>query len=321
MTDYLLPTLIPIPAGPFLLGSDVNDAVANENEKPRHSVELPFYQIGKYPITNEEYAYFVNDTSFAAPSHWQETTPPSELLDHPVVNISLIAASSYCEWLSQKTGMLFALPTEEQWEKAARGAAPDMRQYVWGDAWKPDVCNTEEAGIGTTTAVTLYEDVVQSPYGVIDMLGNVWEWTKSYYERFPGSSHESLHYGNAYHIIRGGSWNNGRSLARCANRGRYLPGTKRLYLGFRVITYTSTENLQPKNIDNPHYDKKKINKQLTKAFNMKELRDLCFYFDIEHENFSQKKDEFCQELIGFFERRERLIELLEYLKNERPNIK
>lgn len=308
MPNTILPNLelVFVPLGAFQLGG--NDTVANDNEKPQHSVDIPDFRISKYPITNAQYAQFIQGTQQPYPTHWNNTEPPQALLDHPVVNITLQDTELFCEWLSGQHGRQYALPTEEQWEKAARGTNGAHR-YVWGDVWQTNYCNTVETGIGETTAVSRFQHTNSSPYGVVDMLGNVWEWTKSHYLPYPGTPHEALHFGTSHYVVRGGSWHNDQKLARISCRGRYKPDVKRPYLGFRVV-----QIIPPVNLIN-------LKKKLTSSFSKKELRDLCFRLMIDHEEFShQGKDDFVQELILFCNRHGRMHELLTKLRELRSHI-
>jgi formylglycine-generating enzyme required for sulfatase activity len=119
------------------------------------------------PTTNEQYAVFVDETSHRAPRHWTDGKVPAHLADHPVVNVTFHDASAYAAWTGK------ALPSEEEWEKAARG--PKGNRYPWGDQATPAKCNVRETEVGHTTPVGLYRSGV-SPYGVYDLSGNVWEW-------------------------------------------------------------------------------------------------------------------------------------------------
>jgi len=143
------PQLVRVPAGPFLMGSADKDKEAYTNEKPQHTVELSGYWIGKYPLTNLEYQAFVKDADHRPPTHWNGDQCPEGKGDHPVVYVSWEDAAAYCQWLSKKSGKAYRLPTEAEWEKAARGT--DRRIYPWGDEFDKDRCNTEEAGIGDTS--------------------------------------------------------------------------------------------------------------------------------------------------------------------------
>ena len=159
-----------------------------------------------------------------------------------MVNVCYLDALEYCEWLSKVTGETFRLPTEREWEKAARGGEPHMLRYPWGDGWEQGRCNSLEEGWRDTTAVNHYEWYNCSPYGVIDMVGNVWEWTGSEYGAYPQSAHYTAVYTDAY-VVRGGSWKNGREDARASVRGRYKPNVRRPYLGFRVFRQVARGDL------------------------------------------------------------------------------
>ncbi|HLF03376.1 MAG TPA: SUMF1/EgtB/PvdO family nonheme iron enzyme, partial [Anaerolineales bacterium] len=152
--------LIRIPAGEFLMGSDpMKDKEARENEQPQHRLHLPEFYIGKYPITNAQYAAF------------KKIPIPAGQENHPVVNVSWRDAIAFCQWLSQQTSKTFRLPTEAEWEKAARGV--DGRIYPWGDEWDATRLNSGESGPKTTTPVGAYSPRGDSPYGLADVSGNV----------------------------------------------------------------------------------------------------------------------------------------------------
>jgi formylglycine-generating enzyme required for sulfatase activity len=211
---YVIPPTSQVPAGPFLMGSDPRrDSQAHDKELPQHTVQLPAYHIGTFPLTVVEYACFVETTQHREPVAWQIQL--TERPDHPVVNISQDEANEYASWLTQMTKERWRLPTEEEWEKAARGA--DGRIYPWGDQWDKTMANTNDAGPGMTTPVGSYPRGA-SPYGVQDMAGNVMEWTSTHYMSYhyhPDTRHDhellSL-------VIRGGSWHNDPQSARVACR-------------------------------------------------------------------------------------------------------
>jgi len=168
------PELILIPAGEFLMGSDPKkDKKADDDEQPQHTLYLPDYYLAKTPVTNAQYAAFVQATGHEPPEHWKQKKPPSGKQEHPVVNVRWHDAVAYCQWLTEKSIRTYRLPTEAEWEKAARGT--DGRIYPWGNQWDEKLCNTSEGGKGGTTPVGAYPDGA-SPYGLLDMAGNVWEW-------------------------------------------------------------------------------------------------------------------------------------------------
>jgi len=231
-----VPETVLIPAGFFWMGSPLDDPAARENEKPRHELYLNDYSIGRYPVTNAQYACFVLNTGHAPPEHWDEGKIPEGLEDHPVVNVTFTDAEAYCGWLKQVSEQPYRLPTEMEWEKAARGNLPQTRCYPWGAEWQPDICNTYELGQNRSTSVHEFEDTNISLFGAVDMAGNVWEWTTSWYNPYPNSPHDSLNYGEDYRVVRGGSWRSHRKNVRISCRGRYKPDESRPYLGFRVAS-------------------------------------------------------------------------------------
>ena len=163
------PEMIRVPAGPFLMGSD-HDTPA---EAPRHSATLPAFAIGLYPVTNEQYARYLRDARRAASPLllWDGNRPPAGRMRHPVTGVTWHEARDYCRWLAQQTGRPYTLPTEAQWEKAARG--PDGHVFPWGDEWLADRANT------AADIVPVDAFPAQSVYGGRDLVGNAREWTLS----------------------------------------------------------------------------------------------------------------------------------------------
>ncbi len=210
-SDELTVTLAPgvemvfvrVPAGEFLMGED-----------PTQAVHVDEYWIGKYPVTNAQYAAFVETTKYKLPKgdEWSKQGLRSGRDKHPVVYVSMYDAEAFCEWATQVTGYDIQLPTETQWEKAARGA--DGRIYPWGDG-KPTNrhCTFNSGG---TTPVGSHSPLGDSPYGCADMAGNVWEWCV-------GS------------VLRGGYWHNNEWDVRGANRSRLSSIFTFDFLGFRCV--------------------------------------------------------------------------------------
>lgn len=194
-----------IPAGTFMMGNDQGAP----DEAPAHRVQLPGYWIDRYPVTNAEYARFVETTGHSAPSHWNEGRYPTEKANHPVTNVSWQDATAYAKWAGKR------LPREAEWEKAARGS--DGRLWPWGNVFHPPRANTREAGIGDTTPIDAHPLGV-SPYEVADMAGNVWEWTQDLYRPYPGSHHDCPSFYEPVRVLRGGSWSYGANDARCSTR-------------------------------------------------------------------------------------------------------
>jgi formylglycine-generating enzyme required for sulfatase activity len=186
------PELILIPAGEFLMGSDPGrDRDAEADEQPQHRLYLPEYYIAKTPVTNAQYVAFVEATGHREPHGWQGGKAPGDKADHPVVSVSWHDAMAYCQWLAKATNKAYRLPSEAEWEKAARGV--EGRIYPWGNEWDAKRCNSSEGERGGMTPVGMYSPQLHpelaeggdSPYGCVDMAGNVWEWTGSVYEKYP----------------------------------------------------------------------------------------------------------------------------------------
>jgi hypothetical protein len=148
------PQTVRIPEGEFLMGSSDDDKYAEDDEKSQHSVELPEYFIGKYPVTNTEYRAFVKETGHEPPSDWEGNEYPENKGGHPVVTVSWHNAVAYCRWLSEMAGKPYRLPSEAEWEKAARGT--DGRIYPWGNEWDKASVNSSKGGPGETTPVGQY---------------------------------------------------------------------------------------------------------------------------------------------------------------------
>jgi formylglycine-generating enzyme required for sulfatase activity len=256
------PEMTFVPAGPFLMGTTeehaqelIADGYREEwamREVPQHTVELSEYQIGKYPVTNQEYQAFIRDSDQAPPRDWDGDQYPEGVGDHPVVNVSWHDAQAYCQWLGEKKGKAYRLPTEAEWEKAARGGFPSpsgrggtgegagVRVYPWGDEWDSDKCNSGENDIGDTTPVGQYSPQGDSPYGCADMAGNVWEWCADWFDedayknREDGIRDPQGPEKGEYRVVRGGSWNLNRRVARVSARDLYHPDDRWYGAGFRL---------------------------------------------------------------------------------------
>lgn len=221
--------MVLIPAGPFLMGTPPQqiEELARRygvhpdwlgGEAPQRQIELPAFYIDRYPVTNRQYAAFVQATGQAPPPHWGGQQPPAELLDHPVVYVNRADAQAYCRWAGKR------LPTEAEWEKAARGT--DGRLFPWGDEFDPRHCHFDPGGPHPPTGtapVTAHPDGA-SPFGVRDMAGNVLEWC----DDGPGP-------GAAF--LKGGCWLTTSPLhLRCAAHGQSGFDNNRLdYIGFRCV--------------------------------------------------------------------------------------
>lgn len=202
-----------VPEGPFNMG---------EGSDQREVFIHGFY-IGKYLVTNCHYKKFIDENpEYKAPENWANRMYPTGRDNYPVVYVSWHDAVAYCEWKRKTTDLFYRLPTEEEWEKAARGT--NGRTYPWGNDFDPDRCNTDEKGPLDTTTVGRYPEGV-SPYGCYDMSGNVWEWTDSWYNK-----------GKNLRVVRGSAWGgyDTNADARCAARGYSPPEQVDHTIGFRV---------------------------------------------------------------------------------------
>lgn len=250
----------PIPASDFIMGE-------GEDE---HSLYLPAYFMDRTPVTNAQYRRFMAAGGYANEAYWLEaitakrwqngafldpyndnkpTTEPRFWQDakwngdeQPVIGISWYEALAFARWAGKR------LPTEAEWEKGARGERGQL--YPWGNRWQENVANTEEAKLEKTTPVGAYSPQGDSPYGLADMSGNVWEWCstrywneaqKEYdYPYSPDDGREDLSGGDAVvRVSRGGSWYNDQELSQCAVRGRFNPHDRYHYFGFRCCATDS----------------------------------------------------------------------------------
>ncbi len=202
------PGMVLIPNGDFIMGSDREDVQGTtgefgitkplyQDEHPKHRVRLPAFYIDRYEATNAEYARFVAATGSRAPSDWKEGRFPAGQERRPVTLVNWYEADRYCKWAHQR------LPTEAEWEKAARGT--DGREYPWGNAFDGKRANTGESGREDLAPVGSFPSGA-SPYGVEDMAGNVWEWTADWYQPYPGSGYRYAEFGEKSKVLRGGSW-------------------------------------------------------------------------------------------------------------------
>jgi formylglycine-generating enzyme required for sulfatase activity len=227
--ECVLPPLCDVRGGVFTMGSDKTlDKDARDDETPQYPVEVGGFTLGQHPVTVAEYACFVRAGRAEPRSQHNQLTWQQQLarLDHPVVNVSWPDAVAYVAWLAKTTGQPWRLPTEAEWEKAARWdtTARQARIYPWGDTFDKSRCNTRESGIGATTPAGAYPTGA-SPCGAQDMAGNVWEWTSTLYRPYPytaGDGRESLD-STGSRVLRGGSWCNYPLNARAAYRGNVYP--------------------------------------------------------------------------------------------------
>ncbi|MBI5305549.1 MAG: formylglycine-generating enzyme family protein [Chloroflexi bacterium] len=240
MEDKLILALAPdlamefvrVPAGEFLMGSHPDDLLAYDDETPQHKIYLLDYFIGKYPVTIAQFDVFARATKLATRTPLDTVDPHA---DHPVTQVSWHDAYAFGAWLSKLKGLWIRLPSEAEWEKAARGA--DGRSWSWGNhAPTPDLANIESPG-KTTTRVGAFSPRGDSPYGCADMIGNVWEWTRSLFKPYPYQNDDWREQTGdlGMRVVRGGSFFSKPNRARCASRLRQPPNNRfEKDIGFRV---------------------------------------------------------------------------------------
>ena len=244
-----------VAAGEFVMGSDA----ISEGEKPRHLLNLGYsYKAAKYPLTNVQYGLFIAADGYTTRRYWTEAGwewqeknqrtsaydfgEPFNLSNYPIVGVSWYEAVAYCHWLTEvmrglgklAEDWVIRLPTEAEWEKAARGI--DGREYPWGEEFDPNKANGEATGVQSTCAVGLFPQGV-SPHGCHDMAGNILEWTttqladsnyahrkyKPYPYQIENEWTAAYLSGDSYRVLRGGSWGSGANDLRCACRINYSP--------------------------------------------------------------------------------------------------
>lgn len=243
-----------MPAGEFWMGStseerefayrldkEVTRSYAWYESEARKKATTGAFWIDRYPVTNSEYKKFIDETGRTAPFispeayqrqgflvHpydkvkeflWREESFPSGRQDHPVVLVSVDDTMSYCSWTGKKTKRKSRLPTEVEWEKAARGT--DGRFFPWGNEWQPDYLNSGER-YGTTTPVNRFPRG-RSPYGIYDTVGNVFEWTASQWDE------KSF-------VLKGCSWDDLPGTCRAAMRHGRPRQSKHILIGFRCVS-------------------------------------------------------------------------------------
>jgi formylglycine-generating enzyme required for sulfatase activity len=232
---------VPVAAGEFDMGAE--DEQAGADEKPRHKVAVDAFLIGKYEVTNAQYHAFVKATGHREPENccdpkyniWKGGTMQPGVEELPVINVSWDDATAFCNWAGGR------LPTEAEWEKAARGT--DGRTYPWGN----EIPSGNRANY-SFDPVSLWDgpaslakkdqyDNGRSPYGAFEMAGNVWEWVQDwydegYYKKSPAKNPPGPLSGEA-RVIRGASWRNTADMLRAANRNKHVPTERRVYIGIR----------------------------------------------------------------------------------------
>jgi formylglycine-generating enzyme required for sulfatase activity len=218
-----------------------------ETGAPQHEVELQTYYIARYPVTSAQFRSFVEDTGYK---------PDTErclrgIDNHPVVHVTWHDASAYCAWLTEqlrtwektpeplanllkKDNGRIMLPSEAQWEKAARGT--DKRHFPWGYEIDAEKANYKVTGVGATSTVGCFASG-RSPYGIEELSGNVWEWTRTQWQQTYKNYQVNLEAEDRA-VLRGGAFNCGGGGIRCTSRGREALYNRNNYIGFRIVCST-----------------------------------------------------------------------------------
>jgi formylglycine-generating enzyme required for sulfatase activity len=223
-------TMVEIPEGPFTMGFDGTQSL--EDERPKHQVRLPTFFMDLHEVTTVQYASFLAATNRAAPWQW-ESVNLAQHADRPVIGVDWTDAETYCRWKGKR------LPTEAEWEKAARGA--DGRLYPWGN--QAPTTNLANFALGARFSYSQVLMPVQSyeqgksPYGLYHMAGNVWEWVQdwygvNYYEVSPEHNPQGPEQGQ-FKVLRGGSWSDLPKYLLTYGRFKLSPETRNSYVGFR----------------------------------------------------------------------------------------
>ncbi|CAM3358215.1 serine/threonine protein kinase [Pseudomonas floridensis] len=246
--DVLNPPMVDIEAGDVSIGlpADQLDAVMDnmqglgldrswiEKEVPRHAVTLQPYRIAKFPVTNLEYKAFLEDSlEPRIPENWAFGQFPAERGNHPVFGVTVEDVQAYIDWLNAHTQRRFRLPTEAEWEYAAAG--PQNLEFPWGNRFLPEHCNTAELGLFGSSPIGAFA-AGASPFGCLDMAGNVEEYVADDYAAYPGGiavEDDLVTVVGTHRVARGGSFTRFRDLARnCRRHGKY---PREIYvMGFRL---------------------------------------------------------------------------------------
>ncbi len=207
VSPALPPGMAYVPAGEFMMGRDEKDG-GDEYERPAHKVAVKSFFIDLYEVTCEEYKKCVDEKKCQSPQGWVSGNYEAGAARHPVTGVNWDDANAYAKWSGKR------LPTEEEWEYAARGG--DGRRYPWGNEWKPEFANANGASSGMAD-VGSYKGA--SPFGAFDMVGNAWEWTASALKPYPGG--KLLKVGSDKKVIRGGSFQTKKETATTTYRFPY----------------------------------------------------------------------------------------------------
>jgi len=218
-----LPGMVYVPAGDFTMGTNIGF----DYEFPEHKVFLEGFHIDKYEVSNMQYKRFIDYTGHPAPHNWKKGSFPGGKGFFPVTDIFYTDAAAYAKWAGKR------LPTEAEWEKAARGT--DGYNYPWGNQWKKGFANIRPTmGFGSMKPIGSYPEGI-SKYGAYDMCGNVWEWTSSDFEAYKGNSEPNDNFGKGNKVIRGGSYRQSEVMGQSIRRDFMDPEKRRSDVGFRCV--------------------------------------------------------------------------------------
>ena len=212
--------MVYIAAGPFQMGSNNDGGIISGVASPQREVSLPAFFIDRTEVTNAEYKKYCDATGYPPPPDWKDGKFAEGRANWPVLRVNWWEARAYAAWAGKR------LPTEAEWEKAARGS--DAREYPWGNGgWDGDkVAVGNPATVGSKPAGA-------SPYGVLDMSANAFEWVDGWFDLYPNSSAKSPYFGRIFRIIRGGSYDGSPNLANTYNRCPMRPQARSVWVGFR----------------------------------------------------------------------------------------
>jgi formylglycine-generating enzyme required for sulfatase activity len=218
-----IPGMVYVSSGDFIMGTNAGF----EYEYPEHRINLKGFYIDKFEVTNSQYKKFVDGTGYPVPKHWVNKTFPKGEDNIPVSNVSYYDALAYAKWAGKR------LPTEQEWEKTARGI--DNRKYPWGNTWRKNFANVRPM-VGFTSLKPVGAcggNDGASPYGAYDMAGNVWEWTETFFEPYPGNTLPNINFGKKNRVIKGGSYKQSETIAESYRRDFLDPNSTRTDVGFR----------------------------------------------------------------------------------------
>lgn len=262
MVPDLLPELALIPAGEFLMGSENGE----DDARPVHRVHVDAFLVGVQPVTQAEYARFVRETGHPPPAFyelplvvtaggperertfrtvgqpyaWRDSAPPADRLDHPVTLVGWDDAAAYCTWLSTASGRKVRLPTEAEWEKAARGGL-EGKKYPWGERLDHGMANyLADPSLKAMHGTTPCRAYPPNGLGLFDVIGNTWEWVSDWYVpdyyataqlRNPAGPEDGQ-----FRIVRGGGWLVAdEKMLSCSYRHKVPPDTYSYSIGFRIV--------------------------------------------------------------------------------------